>query len=61
MLQSLNSKQRQLKKSGNQLPEADANELQRVSTEQALLQKQLESTRKQNRQHGMLIQVSIHL
>ncbi|CAH0559006.1 unnamed protein product [Brassicogethes aeneus] len=53
---SLNSKQRQLKKSGNQLPEADAAELQRVSSEQAILQKQLESTRKQNRQHGMLIQ-----
>ncbi|KAF5271825.1 hypothetical protein FQR65_LT05056 [Abscondita terminalis] len=53
---SLNSKQRQLRKSGNQLPEADAMELQRISTEQSILQKHLESSRKQSRQHGMLIQ-----
>lgn len=55
---SLNSKQRQLKKSNNELSEADQFELQRVTSEQAVLQKQLESSRKQNRQHGMLIQVS---
>ncbi|KAF5285410.1 hypothetical protein FQA39_LY16664 [Lamprigera yunnana] len=53
---SLNSKQRQLRKSGNQLPEADALELQRISAEQSILQKHLESSRKQSRQHGMLIQ-----
>ncbi|XP_060525404.1 histone-lysine N-methyltransferase 2C-like [Cylas formicarius] len=53
---SLNSKQRQLRKSGNQLNEVDATELQRISAEQAILQKQLESSRKQSRQHGMLIQ-----
>ncbi|XP_023312429.1 histone-lysine N-methyltransferase 2C isoform X6 [Anoplophora glabripennis] len=53
---SLNSKQRQLRKSGNQLTEADAAELQRISADQAILQKHLESSRKQSRQHGMLIQ-----
>ncbi|KAG5897188.1 hypothetical protein JTB14_022544 [Gonioctena quinquepunctata] len=53
---SLNSKQRQLRKSGNQLTETDAAELQRISAEQAILQKHLESSRKQTRQHGMLIQ-----
>ncbi|XP_050507765.1 histone-lysine N-methyltransferase 2C-like isoform X1 [Diabrotica virgifera virgifera] len=53
---SLNSKQRQLKKSGNQLTDTDAAELQRISGEQAILQKHLESSRKQSRQHGMLIQ-----
>ncbi|KAL1490323.1 hypothetical protein ABEB36_013038 [Hypothenemus hampei] len=53
---SLNSKQRQLKKSGNHLNEVDSNELQRISAEQAILQKHLESSRKQSRQHGMLIQ-----
>lgn len=59
--QSLNSKQRQLKKSGNQLAEPDATELKRISAEQAILQKQLESSRKQSRQHGMLIQVSVFI
>ncbi|CAH1176242.1 unnamed protein product [Phaedon cochleariae] len=53
---SLNSKQRQLRKSGNQLTETDAAELQRIAAEQAILQKHLESSRKQSRQHGMLIQ-----
>lgn len=56
---SLNSKQRQLKKSGNQLAEVDALELKRISAEQAILQKHLESARKQCRQHGMLIQVDV--
>ncbi|RZC33964.1 histone-lysine N-methyltransferase 2C-like [Asbolus verrucosus] len=53
---SLNSKQRQLRKSGGQLAEADANELQRISAEQTILQKHLESSRKLSRQHGLLIQ-----
>lgn len=57
--QSLNSKQRQLRKSGNQLADADASELQRISTEQAVLQKHLEASRKQSKQHLMLMQVSI--
>ncbi|KAJ8921946.1 hypothetical protein NQ315_008580 [Exocentrus adspersus] len=53
---SLNSKQRQLRKSGNQLTEVDATELQRISAEQTILQRHLETSRKQSRQHGMLIQ-----
>lgn len=57
-MQSLNSKQRQLRKSGNELLPNDAAELQRVSTEQQALQKHLEAARKQARQHSMLIQVT---
>lgn len=53
---SLNSKQRALRKSGNELTEQDAAELAKVSTEQSIVQKQLESARKQSRQHGLLIQ-----
>ncbi|XP_075971400.1 uncharacterized protein LOC142973507 isoform X2 [Anticarsia gemmatalis] len=53
---SLNSKQRQLRKSGNELLPNDAAELQRVSTEQQALQKHLEAARKQARQHSMLVQ-----
>ncbi|KAI5633886.1 PHD-like zinc-binding domain-containing protein [Phthorimaea operculella] len=53
---SLNSKQRQLRKSGNELLPADAAELQRVATEQQALQKHLEAARKQAKQHSMLIQ-----
>ncbi|XP_044258429.1 histone-lysine N-methyltransferase 2C-like isoform X2 [Tribolium madens] len=53
---SLNSKQRQLRKSGGQLADADANELQRIAAEQAILQKHLDSSRKQSRQHGLLLQ-----
>lgn len=56
-LQSLNSKQRQLRKSGNELQPNDAAELRRVSAEQQALQKHLEAARKQSRQHSMLIQV----
>ena len=59
VLQSLNSKQRQLRKSGNELAEGDALELQRISREQSVLQKHLDASRKQSRQHGMLIQVGI--
>lgn len=55
-LQSLNSKQRQLRKSGNNLTETDAAELLRISNEQSILQKHLDQSRKQTRQHGMLIQ-----
>lgn len=57
---SLNSKQRQLKKTGGQLADNDANELQRISAQQTILQKHLESSRKLSRQHGLLIQVSIY-
>lgn len=57
-LQSLNSKQRQLRKSNHELAPNDAAELGRVSAEQAVLQKHLEAARKQLRQHGMLCQVT---
>lgn len=53
---SLNSKQRALRKSGNELTEQDASDLTKVSADQAIVQKQLESARKQSRQHGLLIQ-----
>ncbi|XP_059056838.1 histone-lysine N-methyltransferase 2C-like [Achroia grisella] len=56
MRKSLNSKQRQLRKSGNELLPADAAELQRVSSEQQALQKHLDAARKQARQHGTLMQ-----
>lgn len=55
--QSLNSKQRQLRKNGNELAEKDAIELQRVTGEQNVLQKHLEAARKQSRQHSMVMQV----
>ena len=60
-VQSLNSKQRQLRKSGNELAEADARELQRISSEQSVLQKQLDASRKQSRQHSMLMQVHLSI
>jgi len=56
-LQSLNSKQRQLRKNGSELNENDAIELERVVKELSGIQKQLEQARKQTRAHGTLIQV----
>ncbi|KAK9512092.1 hypothetical protein O3M35_000594 [Rhynocoris fuscipes] len=53
---SLNSKQRQLRKNGNQLPQKDAMELQRVTGEQTVLQKHLEAARKQSKTHSMVMQ-----
>jgi hypothetical protein len=47
---------RSLKKNGSELPEQDANEFAKVSSEQAILQRKLESARKQSRKHGLLIQ-----
>ena len=52
---SLNSKQRTLRKSNNELNAHDAAELERVSTEATGLQKSLENWRKQSRQHNMLM------
>ena len=52
---SLNSKQRTLRKSNNELNAQDAAELERVSTEATGLQKSLENWRKQSRQHNMLM------
>lgn len=53
---SLNSKQRVLKKAGNELNENDTMELKKVTADQLIVQKQLESARKQSRQHGLVIQ-----
>ena len=52
---SLNSKQRTLRKNGNELGEQDASELERVSNEASGLQKSLENIRKQSRQHAMIM------
>lgn len=52
---ALNSKQRALKKSGNDLTETDTIELNKVTAEQSIVQKQLESARKQSRQHTLVI------
>lgn len=52
---ALNSKQRQLKKSGNDLPENDTLELNKVTEEQTIVQKQLENARKQSRQHSTVM------
>lgn len=53
---SLNSRQRVLRKAGNELPQLDAVELARITTQQSIVQKQVESSRKQFRQHGLLMQ-----
>ncbi|KPL93603.1 hypothetical protein QR98_0000630 [Sarcoptes scabiei] len=51
---SLNAKQRQCRKNQNELNENDANELNRVSQEIAVLQKQLDQIRKRVRQTNVL-------
>lgn len=48
---SLNTKQRQLKKNGNELNDVDAKTLLQVTQEQSAVQKYLESARKQARNH----------
>lgn len=53
---SLNSKQRVLKKSGQELTQSDTIELTKVTADQTIVQKQLENARKQSRQHGLLLQ-----
>lgn len=57
MRKSMNSKQRVARKQGNELSEHDSIELQRITAEQQALQKLLESSRKQNKQHMAIIQV----
>lgn len=52
---ALNSKQRALKKSGNDLTENDTIELNKVTAEQSIVQKQLENARKQSRQHTLVM------
>lgn len=53
---SLNSKQRLARKAGNELSDADTIELNKVTADQTVIQKQLENARKQSRQHGLLVQ-----
>ncbi|KAL1379791.1 hypothetical protein pipiens_014643 [Culex pipiens pipiens] len=51
----LNTKQRQLKKAGNELSEPDMKELTQITADHAVVQKQLDNARKQQRQHTVLI------
>ncbi|GAB6031866.1 hypothetical protein CHUAL_010262 [Chamberlinius hualienensis] len=53
---SLNTKKRNLAKTGGQLSETDSVELERITREQTSLQKQLEQVRKQSRQHQLIMQ-----
>lgn len=53
---SLNTKQRGLKKSGNDLTHSESIELTQVTNDQTIMQKQLENARKQTRQHATLKQ-----
>lgn len=53
---SLNSKQRQLKKTGSALTETDASELTKITQEQTFYQKHLDGARKQLKQHTLVIQ-----
>jgi len=59
MRKSMNSKQRVARKQGNELSEHDSIELQRITAEQQALQKLLESSRKQNKQHMAILQVKL--
>ena len=58
ILQSLISKKRVAARNGNELPENDLAELQRISDEQSRLQKHLDAARKTNRQHNAVMQVT---
>ncbi|XP_066943900.1 histone-lysine N-methyltransferase 2C-like isoform X12 [Macrobrachium rosenbergii] len=53
---SLNSRQRTLKKNGQELNETDAAELSRIQREASTIQRQLEQCRKSARQHAMIMQ-----
>lgn len=52
---SLNSKQRGLKKSGSDLAQNEALELSKVTSDTTIIQKHLDSARKQHRQHTTLM------
>uniref|UniRef100_A0A182SP98 Histone-lysine N-methyltransferase n=1 Tax=Anopheles maculatus TaxID=74869 RepID=A0A182SP98_9DIPT len=52
----LNTKQRHLRKQGNELTENDAKELQRITADHTIIQKQLENARRQQRQHSVILQ-----
>ena len=51
-----NARQRQVKKMGQELPVNESQELEKVSQEQALIQRQLDTSRRKLRQHQMTIQ-----
>lgn len=53
---SLNSRQRTLKKNGQELSEHDAAELARVQRDASTIQRHLEQCRKSARQHAMIVQ-----
>nr|XP_053653886.1 histone-lysine N-methyltransferase 2C-like isoform X6 [Cherax quadricarinatus] len=53
---SLNSRQRTLKKNGQELNENDAADLARVQREASAIQRHLEQCRKSARQHAMIVQ-----
>ncbi|XP_064643993.1 histone-lysine N-methyltransferase 2C-like isoform X4 [Lineus longissimus] len=53
---ALNARQRQARKVGSELSEADAMDLDRIGQEQANMQKELDQVRKQQRQHQMVMQ-----
>lgn len=51
---ALNCKQRALKKGGNDLSESDTIDLNKITAEQSIVQKQLENARKLSRQHTVV-------
>ncbi|KAL5009713.1 hypothetical protein ScPMuIL_012018 [Solemya velum] len=53
---SINARNRQAKKNGQEMSPQDAAELERTTREQSMLQKQLDQLRKQNNQHQSIIQ-----
>lgn len=53
---SLNSKQRGLKKAGNDLTPSEAMELTKITSDQSIVQKQLDSARKQAKAHCNIMQ-----
>jgi histone-lysine N-methyltransferase MLL3 len=53
---ALNARQRQARKVGSELNEADTMELERIGQDQGNMQKQLDQVRKQQRQHQMVMQ-----
>ncbi|KFB47865.1 AGAP011192-PA-like protein [Anopheles sinensis] len=52
----LNTKQRHLRKQGNELTDNDAKELQKITADHGIIQKQLENARRQQRQHSVILQ-----
>eukprot|EP00062_Callorhinchus_milii_P023408 gi/632982228/ref/XP_007908022.1/ PREDICTED: histone-lysine N-methyltransferase 2C [Callorhinchus milii] len=53
---ALSAKQRTAKKAGREFPEEDAEQLKNVTEQQSMVQKQLEQIRKQQKEHGELME-----